>query len=143
MYAHILIPTDGSELASKGVRDGSEIAAVFGADVVILTAADPWPVSLGVADRTVLDEWESGAGEAAKHVLEGAAKIAAAAGVSCETVYIPNAHPADAITEYAQGHHVDLIIMASHGRRGLRRMMLGSQASEVLGRSSVPVLIIK
>ena len=143
MYANILIPTDGSELATKGVREGFKIAAAFGARVVILTATDPWPITLGVANAAILAEWENGAAQAARQILEDAAKIASEAGVECETTYIPNALPAEAITEYAKGHNIDLIIMASHGRRGLRRMMLGSQASEVLARSSVPVLIVK
>jgi nucleotide-binding universal stress UspA family protein len=143
VYAHILLSTDGSELATKGVRDGLALASALGAAATILTVTDPWPLGLGVADQTMLDDWATDAAEAAKLILEEAAKMAATAGVSCTTAYVPDKHPAEAIIEYVEAHAIDLIVIASHGRRGFRRMLLGSQAAEVLSRSGVPVLIIK
>ncbi len=115
MYARILLPTDGSELASKGVRDGLALASALGAEVVILTATAPWPLGLGVADQSVLDDWEEDAGKTAKLVLDEGVKLAAAAGVGCKTAYVPDKHPADAIIDYTEAHDIDLVVIASHG----------------------------
>ena len=93
-----------------------------------------------------LDEmarYEAGQKEIAQKVLASAEAAARKLGVQADTVHIPEAYPAEAIVELAKARNCSLIVMASHGRRGLRKLMLGSQTSEVLANSSVPVLVVR
>lgn len=150
MYKLILIPTDGSEFAQKGVNHGLNLAKSVGAKVIIITVTEPLPIYAGDAAagagwappamETV--EYEASQTQAAKKTLADARTAADHLGVDAETVHIPQAHPAEAIVEVANSRHCSLIVMASHGRRGLRRLLLGSQTSEVLSNSSVPVLVV-
>ena len=149
MYTHILIATDGSDLAAKGIDQGVRLAQKLGASVTVVTVTEPW-VSIGT-DATFgwggysnpLDEYEKASDESAKAILTKAKEAAAAIGADVKTLHIPNQYPADAIVNAAQELGADLIVMASHGRRGLGRLLLGSQAAQVLTHSNVPVLIIK
>jgi nucleotide-binding universal stress UspA family protein len=87
--------------------------------------------------------YEASQKEAANKVLAAAKALADKMGVESETLHVPNSFPADAIIETAQTKHCSLIAMSSHGRRGLGRILLGSQTSEVLARSPVPVLVVR
>lgn len=149
MYKLILIPTDGSEFAQKGVNHGLNLAKSVGAKVTIVTVTEPLPIYAGAAAvagwapppmDTV--EYEASQTQAAEKTLADARIAADRLGVDAETVHIPQAHPAEAIVEVANSRHCSLIVVASHGRRGLRRLLLGSQTSEVLSSSSVPVLVV-
>lgn len=150
MYKQILISTDGSEMAQKGVNHGLSLAKSVGAKVTIVTVTEPFPIYAGAAAgagwapgpmETV--EYEARQKEAAAMTLAGAKAAADRIGVDADTVHIQEAHPAEAIVETANTRHCDLIVMASHGRRGIRRLLLGSQTSEVLTNSSVPVLVVR
>lgn len=149
MYNHILIATDGSDLSAKGVDQGARLAKQLGADVTIVTVTEPW-ISIG-ADASFgwggysnpLDEYEKASHASAQKILSAAAEAAASIGVQAKTVHIPNQYPADAIVDVATETGADLIVMASHGRRGLGRLLLGSQATQVLSHSALPVLIVK
>ncbi|GGF17879.1 universal stress protein [Youhaiella tibetensis] len=149
MYTHILIATDGSDLSAKGVDQGVRLAKKLGAAVTIVTVTEPW-VSIGT-DATFgwggysnpLDEYEKASDASAKAILTKASEAAAALGVEAKTIHIPNQYPADAIVTAAQENGADLIVVASHGRRGLGRLLLGSQATQVLTQSSIPVLVVK
>jgi len=149
MYSHILIATDGSELSAKGVDQGARLAKQLGAAVTIVTVTEPW-VSIGT-DATFgwggysnpLDEYDKAAEASATSILTQAKEAAAALGVDVQTLHIPNQYPADAIVTTAGERGADLIVMASHGRRGLGRLLLGSQATQVLTQSTLPVLIVK
>ena len=144
MYKHILIATDGSELATKGLDHGLELAKQLGARATIVMVSDMWASSaLAAADAATIAEYDSAMREAVTDVLAEAARFAAESGVPHETRHIPNRYPADAIVEAAQDSGADLIVMASHGRRGFRRMLLGSQTTEVLTMSTVPVLVVR
>jgi nucleotide-binding universal stress UspA family protein len=146
MYNHILISTDGSEVAQKGVDHGLSLAKSVGAKVTIVTVTERFPVYAGpdwIPGPTEITDYDARQKEWATKVL---AEIKAAAdrlGVDSETVHVPEAQPAEAIIATANKRHCDLIVMASHGRRGLRRLLLGSQTSEVLVSSPVPVLVIR
>ena len=89
-----------------------------------------------------LDSWDASRKELAGKVLDEARAMAAEIGISAELLHVPNVHPATAIIETAKSRGCDLIVMASHGRRGLRKLILGSQTSEVLVDGSVPVLVV-
>lgn len=149
MYNHILISTDGSEVAKKGVDHGLTLAKALGARVTIVTVTERFPVYPGAAgfDYTFSDslmaDYETGQTEAANAVLSAAKQSAERLGVSAETLHVPNAQPAEAIVGTAKARNCSLIAMASHGRRGLGRLVLGSQAAEVLANSPVPVLVVR
>jgi nucleotide-binding universal stress UspA family protein len=145
MYKRILIATDGSELANKAVKQGLELAKSLDATVTVVTVTDPWPAAevSGVISANPVKEYESiVAQEASKKlavVAEGASKL----GVACNTVHVADRYPAEGIVELAKARDCDLIVMASHGRRGIAKLVLGSQATRVLAESTTPVLICK
>jgi len=145
MYKHILIATDGSELAHKAVVQGFALAKAVGAKVTVVTVTEPWtavvPGEMGMAFP--VDEYEKGAAENAGGILSTVNREAQAAGVQCETVHMADQYPADGIIATAKDKACDLIVMASHGRRGLSRLLIGSQANQVVVHSSVPVLVVR
>lgn len=148
MYQRILIATDGSELAGKAVDHGTSLAKVHGASVVIVTATEAWS-SLDLAraarhgTQNPIAEYEEMASNAAKSILDKAAQVAKSKGVACELLHVQDRHPAEGIIGAADEKGCDLIVMASHGRRGVSRMLLGSQANEVLTHSKIPALIVR
>ncbi len=149
MYQHILLSTDGSELAQHGLDHGLSLAKALGAKVTILTATEPFPFSSRAvgAGWVVTDgdlaTYEKGQKDYALGILKDAAEAAKKIGVAAETVHVADAHPATAIMEAAKAKGASLIVMASHGRRGLGRLLLGSQTAEVLAHSPVPVLVVR
>ena len=145
MYRHILIPTDGSELSGEAVEHGIAAAKSINAKVTVIIVTTPFHI-LAIEPGMVTDTPEGYekrmAGFAAKHL--GAAKDAAtAAGVSCETMRVVHEHPYAAIIDTAARQACDLIVMASHGRRGLSAVVLGSETVKVLTHSAVPVLVVR
>jgi nucleotide-binding universal stress UspA family protein len=150
MYKHILISTDGSEVAQKGVDHGLSLAKNLGARVTIITVTErfPVPVHLGIAGgyipgRAEMALYEAGQKEIAQEVLTKVEAAAKELGVPADKVHVPGGYPAEAIIEVAKARDCSLIVMASHGRRGLRKLLLGSQTSEVLAHSPVPVLVVR
>ena len=147
MYAHILISTDGSELAQKGVDHGLSLAAELGSKVTIITVTEPSPVpSIGTSGRGMAgmdpDRVEDANTRHAKAILSAAKSAAENMELTVETLHIPNASPATAIVDAAETQGCDLIVMASHGHRGIMRAMLGSRTAEVLATAHLPVLVI-
>lgn len=148
MYTRILIATDGSELAEKGLAKGLELAKDLDADVAIVTVSEPWAVgmydamgwSVGYMNSP---EYKADRDEAAQKILQPALATAAQHGVRATAVHVLDRYAADGIIETAADHDSDLIVMTSHGRRGVTRVLLGSQTAEVLARSSLPVLVIR
>jgi nucleotide-binding universal stress UspA family protein len=145
MYKNILIATDGSELAHKAVVQGFAIAKGLGSKVTVVTVTEPWtavvPGEMGMAFP--IDEYEKGAAENANNILALVKREAETAGVTCEIVHVADQFPADGIITTAKDKGCDLIVMASHGRRGLSRLLLGSQANQVVVHSTVPVLVVR
>lgn len=145
MYKHILIATDGSELAHKAIVQGFALAKAVGAKVTVVTVTEPWtavvPGEMGMAFP--IDEYEKGAAENAGIILSTVKREADATGVPCETVHMADQYPADGIIATAKDKACDLIVMASHGRRGISRLLIGSQANQVVVHSTVPVLIVR
>jgi nucleotide-binding universal stress UspA family protein len=144
MYKHILIATDGSELAAKAVKAGLTLAKALGARATAITVSEPW-TAVVAGDGSVVfpfDEYEKAAGEAAAKILASVGNIAKEMNIACATVHLKN-YPAEGILQAARDRGCDLIVMASHGRRGFARVLLGSQAMRVLTQSTVPVLICR
>jgi nucleotide-binding universal stress UspA family protein len=145
MYKHLLIATDGSELAEKAVDQGLRLAEALNAQVTVVTVTEPWDVLGAPEGITFLPPEgysERIAAEAAK-VLSSVADAAETLNLSCDTEHVRDRFPADGIIESAAERGCDLIVMASHGRRGLRRLLLGSVTNEVVTRSAVAVLICR
>ena len=143
MYANILIPTDGSELAGKAVQHGVDLAKRIGAKVIVLTVLPPFHV-FTTNTQMVEDtpaRYKARMQEHAEKVLSAVARIAQAAGVACEMVHIEHEHPYQAIIETAASKGCDLIVMASHGRHGISAIVLGSETVKVLTHSKIPVLV--
>ena len=149
MYNRILISTDGSELAQKGVDHGLALAKALGIEVTIITVTERFPVySSGASydfawSGAALSEYAEGQKMAAAGILARARQSAERLGVEAETLHVPDAEVAEAIIAASHSRKCGLIVMASHGRRGLGRLMLGSKASEVLNHSDIPVLLVR
>ena len=149
MYANILLSTDGSDVARKGVEHGTGLAKALNAKVTIITVTESLPVDYGgghagpnIPTTEQFERFEAAANDRAGKVLAEARDIAEKIGIPAELLHVRNAHPATAIIQKAKFRGCDLIVMASHGRRGLRKLWLGSQTSEVLADGSVPVLVV-
>ena len=145
MYKHILIPTDGSDLSAAAIRNGMAFAKSIGARVTALTVTPPFhaitvdPVML----TDVPEQYERDSAAAARRYLDTAREVARAAGVAAEFLRVVHDHPHEAIMEAATKHGCDLIFMASHGRRGVSALLLGSETSKVLTHSKIPVLVFR
>jgi nucleotide-binding universal stress UspA family protein len=147
MYANILLSTDGSDVAKKGVKHGIDLAKALNAKVTVITVTESLPpIYYGPSSLTPSKEdiasWEAAHKEHASKVLDEARAMAEQSGIPAELLHVSNEHPATAIIETAKSRGCDLIVMASHGRDVLRKLLLGSQTSEVLASGTVPVLVV-
>jgi nucleotide-binding universal stress UspA family protein len=145
MYTHLLIATDGSALAQKAVDQGLALAKALGARILAVHVTVPWTaVSIGdIATSLPPENYERQAADHAQNVLAEVAMRAKAADVPCETLHVHDRLPAQGIIDAAGERGVDLIVMSSHGRSGIARLLLGSEANEVVSKSNVPVLICR
>lgn len=149
MYTRMLIAIDGSELANKALRHAFALAKGTDAKLIVLTSTEPSTMIAPGAEIMMVDtgaiiaDLEKVKAESAKIVLANARELAKDAGLTVHTLHMPGHLPADAIISAAKEQGADLIVMGSHGRRGLGRLLLGSQAAEVLARSTIPVLVVK
>ena len=145
MFKHILIAADGSELSDKAVHEGVALAKTLSAKITAVHVTEPWTTAVSGewAIAFPVEEYEKIAADNAKSLLAKIAGEAARSGVACETLHVPDEFAADGIVEVANSRGCDLVVMASHGRRGFARFLLGSQANKVVVMSPVPVLIVK
>ena len=144
MYQRILVPTDGSSITSKAVSTAIDLAKLSGAAIVALSVKEPFPYSAisemqPVPPQEFYDAQERIAASRVKTVLDAAA----AAGVSCDGATVEALHPWEAILDMANQRSCDLVVMASHGRRGMAALLIGSETSRVLTHSTLPVLVVK
>ena len=145
MYTHLLIAIDGSELAHEALEQGVALAKKLEAKVTVVTVTEAWHAFVGgdVMVSFPVDEFERATSKQASEILAKAQSVAKAVGLNCETVHVKDSYPADGILQTAEKHACDLIVMASHGRRGVPRLLVGSQANDVVTRSTIPVLICR
>jgi nucleotide-binding universal stress UspA family protein len=148
MYKNILIATDGSELAGKGVRHGLALAEKLGAKVTVLSVVEPLmpeaiqaAISGGIQDPVV--RYDQQIDDSMKRRYAAIEQEAARYGISVDMLHEIDESPAEAIVRVAEANACDLIVMASHGRRGIRKALLGSQTAEVLVNTNIPVLVIR
>jgi nucleotide-binding universal stress UspA family protein len=145
MYNHILVATDGSELAGKAVTAGVDLAKQLNAKLTIVTVTEPWTsmvIGEGAALSFPIEDYEKASKVSATRILDAASAVAKGQSVAVDTVHVVDS-PAEGIIATAKDKGCDLIVMSSHGRRGLARVLLGSQATRVLTLSTVPVLICR
>src|SRR6516225_3698172 len=145
MYRHILIPTDGSELSKRAVQHGVDLAKSLGAQVTAMTVSTPFRI-FAIEPAAVTGTPESYArrmAETAAKYLSAVKDAASAAPVTCDTVHVEHEHPYQAIIETAKKQGCDAIVMASHGRRGVSAIVLGSETLKVLTHSTIPVLVYR
>lgn len=147
MFRHILIPTDGSALSEAAVRSGVDMARALGARVTGFFAA-PAPTPLVYGDLLPVgymapDQHEALIRKTTEHHLGVIESMAHAAGVPVKCVSVTSDYPADSIIKVAGEEGCDLIFMASHGRRGLSGILLGSETHKVLTHAKVPVLVFR
>lgn len=148
MYKHVLIATDGSELAQKAESAALVLAKALGANVTAVTVTEPWEAlsMAALAERGIpnpVADYEERMSAAANRILFGVSEAAKKLGVACGTLHVKDKHPADGIIETAKERACDVIVMASHGRRGISRVLLGSQTTKVVTLSTVPVLVCR
>jgi nucleotide-binding universal stress UspA family protein len=145
MFKHILIPTDGSDLSRKAVLYGVRLAKESGAKVTALTVAEPYPVAAmdAVLVSVAEDEYDEQSRALCEKALQQVTMAADAAGVPCETIREVHDQPYRAIIDAAHALSCDLIVMASHGRRGISALLLGSETVKVLTHSTIPVLVYR
>jgi nucleotide-binding universal stress UspA family protein len=145
MYTHLLLPTDGSALSNHAIDHGVALAANLGAAVTILTVVEPFQAFNLSAElmADVLENYEKSAQENANRLLQAAAGRAHAAGVEANTLLGRGEHPHTTIIQTADDSGCDLIVMASHGRRGVSALLMGSETQKVLTHSTIPVLVIR
>ncbi len=133
MFKHILIPTDGSELTRKAIQSGIALAKSVGAKVTGITVTVPSQI---FADTTPTNT-------SAEKYLDQIKDAATAVGVNCSVIHAEHEQPYQAIIDATKRNGCDLIVMASHGRRGVSALMLGSETVKVLTHSTIPVLVYR
>jgi nucleotide-binding universal stress UspA family protein len=146
MFKHILIPTDGSELSQKAIRTGVELAKFHGARVTGVHAIPDYHLMIayeGAFDPITEERIEKEARARADAFLDYITQTAKAAGVPCDTVCETSDHPYDAILKTAAAKGCDLILLHSHGRKGLAAVLLGSETRKVLTYSKIPVMVVR
>ena len=147
MYQRILVATDGSALSKKAVKHAINLAASTDASLVALKVVPRYPVSFFDGSATLSVETVSEAEKKwvtdAESQLDAVVKEAQSAGVKAKTAVVKSDLIAESIISAARKHKADLVVMASHGRKGLKRILLGSEALAVLTHSEVPVLILR
>lgn len=144
MFQRILVPTDGSEISVNAVQMAIGLARTTGAKLYTLSVKEPFPYSAisemqPTPPQEFLDAQERIAAARVKSVQDACS----AAGLSCEGHTVEALHPWEAVIDYADREHCDLIVMASHGRRGVTALLLGSETQKVLTHTKVPVLVVR
>lgn len=145
MYSHILIPTDGSELSKMAIQEGVALAKALNARVTAITVTMPFHI-FAVEPGMVTDtpeRYKKRMADVAAKYLDVAMTTAAASGVMCDIVHVEHEQVYQAIIDTAQQRGCDVILMASHGRRGIAGVVLGSETVKVLTHSTIPVVVCR
>jgi len=147
MYQRILVPTDGSELSEKAVRSAIDLAARLGSELFVLYVAPRYPMSYFEGGITISrdevarveKEWT----DKGRSKVDAATEAARQAGVKASGLVVQSALVAESIQAAVEKNRCDLVVMASHGRKGVSRLLLGSETQHVLTHGKVPVLVLR
>jgi nucleotide-binding universal stress UspA family protein len=145
MYKHILIPTDGSELSAKAIKQGVAFAKAINAEVTAITVSETFHTfSLNpVMVTDTAEQYQKDCNARAEKYLSVAKNAAKSANIPYEGIHVIHDHPYEAIIAAAQENGCDLIFMASHGRKGMSAIVLGSETVKVLTHSKIPTLVCR
>lgn len=144
MYKRILVPNDGSELSKKAVDAALSLARLTGAELLTISVKEPFPYSAVSEMQPVPpQEFFDAQERIASGRVQAVQDAARAAGRPCKGSTVEALHPWEAILDYARAEGADLLVMASHGRRGLNALLLGSETQKVLTHSTLPVLVVR
>jgi nucleotide-binding universal stress UspA family protein len=145
MFKHILLPTDGSELSEGAIQKGIQFAKSINAKVTGFHVILPFHVFTLQTEmlEDTNEQYERQSKVQAEQFLGVLRKAAEKAGVSCDTDYITSNHPYEMIIQAAEKKGCDLIMMASHGRRGAQGLLIGSETQKVLTHTKIPVLVFR
>ena len=144
MFKRILFPTDGSEITDKALQCAVGMAKLAGAELFALAVKEPFPYSaISEIQPMPPQEFFEAQQKVAAARVKRAADAAAAAGVVCQSHTVEATYPWEAILDHAKAQGCDLIVMASHGRRGMSALLLGSETQKVLTHGTLPVLVVR
>jgi len=148
MYKHILVSTDGSKLSSKAVKTAVQLAQALGAKLTGAYVIPPYVTpmyseAVAYATSVTAQRYKELAAKEAKKALAAVEIEAQTAGVPCSTISTTNEHPWRGIIRAAEAKKCDVVVMASHGRRGFAGLLLGSETNKVLTHSKIPVLVCR
>lgn len=144
MFKRILVPTDGSDITGKAVDTAIALAKSVGAQLYAISVKEPFPYSaISEMQPTPPQEFFDAQERIAAKRLSLVTEAAKTAGVSCQAHSVEALHPWEAIIDHAKRMECDLVVMASHGRRGVTALLLGSETQKVLTHSTVPVLVVR
>jgi nucleotide-binding universal stress UspA family protein len=144
MYKHILFPTDGSDITAKALQQALSLARLTGGQLHTLAVMEPFPYSaISEMQPVPPQEFFDAQQRVAQARVKAVQEAAAAAGVACKAHTVEALHPWEAILDHAKAEGCDLIVMASHGRRGVSALLLGSETQKVLTHSNLPVLVVR
>jgi len=144
MFQRILVPTDGSDITAKAVSTAIGLARTLGATLYTISVKEPFPYSaISEMQPTPPQEFFEVQQRLASERVQAVRDACAAAGVPCEAYTVEALHAWEAIIEHAQQMGCDLLVMASHGRRGMSALLLGSETQKVLTHSTLPVLVVR
>jgi nucleotide-binding universal stress UspA family protein len=144
MYKRILVPTDGSDITQRAIATAVSLAKAFGAEVYTISVKDPYPYSaMSEMQPTLPQEFLDAQEKVASRNVNGVKEACAAAGVPCTGHTVESVSVWEAIVDYAKEQGCDLVVMASHGRRGVQALLLGSETNRVLTHTNIPVLVVR
>jgi nucleotide-binding universal stress UspA family protein len=144
MFQRILVPTDGSDITAKAVSTAVTLAKSLGAKLYTISVKEPFPYSaISEMQPTPPQEFFDAQERIATKRVQTVVETCKAAGIACEAHTVEALHPWEAIIDHAKRQECDLVVMASHGRRGVAALLLGSETQKVLTHSQVAVLIVR
>jgi len=145
MFKKILVPTDGSPISEKSAKAAIEFAVATKASIVALSVAQLYPYMLMPEAGAMLDllSYEEAQDQTAQSNADKLKTLAESAKVGCETIVKRGVHPYEEIIATANDMQCDVIWIASHGRRGLDKLLLGSETQRVLAHSTLPVMVYR
>ena len=145
MFKHILVPVDGSETSMKAVARAAALAQVFGSEITLLYVIDPYPITGVGADFAYGQaQYLTAANAEASTALDAAHDVVTAAGVAKVETVVGEGHTVhEGVLAAVQSTGADLVVMGSHGRRGIEKLVLGSVTQRVLGVVKVPILVVR
>ena len=144
MYKSILIPTDGTDVTAKAVATAIALAEALGARLNTLSVKEPFPYSaISEMQPVPPQEFYDAQERIALHRVKQVVDAATAAGLDCQAFTVEAQHPWEAIIDHARTQGCDLIVMASHGRRGVSALLIGSETARVLTHTEIPVLVVR